>query len=173
MRISRRSGGVRLTVLAGVAALAVVGCQSTGKKSGAADDGGGTGSEFSEGENFEEDVTAVTRQSALETVYFDFDASSVRSDAVPLLRGNANQIRQNEKWGRVTIEGNCDERGSEEYNLALGERRADSVKRYLVDLGVPSTRLDTVSFGESKPAVAGHDESAWRWNRRADFATAR
>ncbi len=173
MRISRRSGGVWLTALAGVAALAAFGCQSAGKKSGADADGGGTGSEFSEGETFEEDVTEVGIQSALQTVYFDYDKANIRSDAVPMLRANADQIRQNEAWGRVTIEGSCDERGSEEYNLALGERRADSVKRYLVDLGVPATRLDTVSFGESKPAVAGHDESAWRWNRRADFATVR
>ena len=72
--------------------------------------------------------------------------------------------------GSVVIEGNTDERGSEEYNLALGERRADTVKRYLVDLGVPSARLSTVSFGESRPAVQGHDESAWRYNRRVEFA---
>jgi len=69
----------------------------------------------------------------------------------------------------VVIEGHCDERGSEEYNLALGERRADAVRRYMTDLGVPGGRMSTVSFGESRPAVQGHDESAWRYNRRADF----
>ena len=69
----------------------------------------------------------------------------------------------------MTIEGHCDERGSEEYNLALGERRANAVKRYMVDLGVPSSQLRTVSFGEAKPAVVGHDESAWRYNRRTEF----
>ena len=77
------------------------------------------------------------------------------------------------KDGRVrdiTIQGNTDERGSEEYNLALGERRATAVTRYLVDLGVPGSRLRTVSFGEAKPAVPGHDESAWRYNRRSDFS---
>ena len=73
--------------------------------------------------------------------------------------------------GNVVIEGNTDERGSEEYNLALGERRANTVKRYFVDMGVPSARLSTVSFGESRPAVQGHDESAWRYNRRADFSS--
>ncbi len=172
MRSYRRTGCVRLTALAGVAALAAFGCQSTPKGSDA-EGAGGTGSEFSEGASLDEDITEVGIQSALQTIYFDYDRANIRSDAVPMLRVNADQIRQNEAWGRVTIEGNCDERGSEEYNLALGERRADSVKRYLVDLGVPATRLDTVSFGESKPAVPGHDESAWRWNRRADFATAR
>ena len=75
--------------------------------------------------------------------------------------------------GVITIEGHCDERGSEEYNLALGERRANGVKRYLVDLGVPSSRLRTVSFGEVKPSVMGHDESAWRHNRRSDFTARR
>ena len=75
--------------------------------------------------------------------------------------------------GVITIEGHCDERGSEEYNLALGERRASGVKRYLVDLGVPASRLRTVSFGEAKPAVVGHDESAWRYNRRAEFKSSR
>jgi len=60
-------------------------------------------------------------------------------------------------------------RGTSEYNLALGERRATSVKTYLTNLGIPSARVDTVSFGESKPAVQGHDESAWKWNRRGEF----
>jgi len=172
MRISGRSLCIRLTLLAAVAALAALGCQSTPKGSDA-DGGTGTGSEFSEGATFEEEITEVTIEPALETIYFEYDRSNIRDDAVPLLRQNATAIQQNGEWGRVTIEGNCDERGSEEYNLALGERRADSVKRYLIDLGVPPARLDTVSFGESKPAVPGHDESAWRWNRRVDFATAR
>jgi peptidoglycan-associated lipoprotein len=71
------------------------------------------------------------------------------------------------------IEGNCDERGTEEYNLALGERRAHAAKQYIVNTGVPASRIDTVSFGESKPAAPGHDESAWKWNRRADFKVMR
>ncbi len=111
--------------------------------------------------------------SALKTVYFDFDRFTIRSDAMPVLRTNAQAIRDNGGWGRITIEGHCDERGSEEYNLALGERRARAVKRYLMDLGVPSSRLDIVSFGEAKPAVMGHDESAWRYNRRSEFAKSR
>ena len=106
----------------------------------------------------------------LEVVYFDYDQSNIRSDAAGTLRGNAEAIKQNTSWGQVTIQGNTDERGSEEYNLALGERRATAVQRYLVDLGVPTSRLRTVSFGEAKPAVPGHDESAWRYNRRAEFA---
>ena len=71
------------------------------------------------------------------------------------------------------LQGYTDERGTEEYNLALGERRANSVKRYLESLGVPGSRIDTVSFGEADPAVPGHDESAWRWNRRVQFHVTR
>ena len=80
-------------------------------------------------------------------------------------------ILDNPAWGQVTIEGHCDERGSSEYNMALGQRRAMAVEKYLVDLGVPKSRFQVVSYGESKPAVAGHDESAWRYNRRAAMRT--
>jgi peptidoglycan-associated lipoprotein len=104
----------------------------------------------------------------VKTVYFDYDKSEIRSDARSALKSNAEVIGSGD-GATVTIEGHCDERGSTEYNLALGERRANAVKRYLVDLGVPSSRLRTVSFGEDRPAVQGHDESAWRYNRRADF----
>jgi peptidoglycan-associated lipoprotein len=103
----------------------------------------------------------------LQTIYFDFDRSDIRPDARDALRANADEIKKT--TGIVTIEGHTDERGSSEYNLALGERRANAAKRYLVDLGVGSSQLNTVSFGEDRPAVQGHDESAWRYNRRAEF----
>ena len=106
----------------------------------------------------------------LEAVYFDFDSAAIRGDQRPTLQANVGAVNQHADWKTVVLEGHCDERGSEEYNLALGERRADSVRRYLTDLGVSSGRLSTVSFGESKPAVQGHDESAWKYNRRVDFA---
>ncbi len=77
------------------------------------------------------------------------------------------------EWKTITLEGHTDERGTEEYNLALGERRANAVMQYLVDLGVPTGRMITVSFGEGSPAVQGHDESAWRWNRRVEFKVSR
>jgi peptidoglycan-associated lipoprotein len=105
----------------------------------------------------------------LQTVYFDFDRSDIRPDARDALRANADRIKSSSDT--VTIQGNTDERGSAEYNLALGERRANAAKRYLVDLGVASSQLKTVSFGEDRPAVQGHDESAWRYNRRADFVS--
>jgi len=109
----------------------------------------------------------------LNTIYFDFDKATIRADQRGNLQADATAIKEQQGIGVITLQGNCDERGSEEYNLALGERRAASVKKYLVDLGVPASRLKTVSFGESKPAVAGHDESAWKWNRRVDFAVNR
>jgi peptidoglycan-associated lipoprotein len=105
----------------------------------------------------------------LESVYFDYDSASIKSDQRSVLQGNASKIGQNAGWKMVVVEGHCDERGSEEYNLALGERRAGAVKQYLIDSGVSGAKIDTVSFGEAKPAVQGHDESAYKWNRRAEF----
>jgi peptidoglycan-associated lipoprotein len=107
----------------------------------------------------------------LETVYFDFDSAALRSDTRTKLQDNVRKIQPS--WQMITIEGHCDERGSEEYNLALGERRANAAKQYMIDSGVPAAKLDTVSFGESKPAVQGHDEAAWKWNRRDEFVVRR
>jgi peptidoglycan-associated lipoprotein len=104
----------------------------------------------------------------LAAVYFDYDSAVLREDARAALKKNAETIRSASSGAVVTLEGHCDERGSEEYNLALGERRAESARAYLVDLGIPSSRLRVVSFGEAKPAVMGHDESAWKWNRRVE-----
>ena len=103
----------------------------------------------------------------LGTIYFDYDASAIRADARTVLRKNAEALRASGE--QVTIEGHCDERGDEEYNLALGERRATAVKKYLVNLGVGSGQLRTISYGESKPAAVGHSEESWQWNRRAEF----
>jgi peptidoglycan-associated lipoprotein len=103
----------------------------------------------------------------LETIYFDFDQSVIRDDQKATLTSNANAVKAM-KLAKVTVEGHCDERGSDEYNLALGERRANAVKQYLVDSGV-TAQIDTVSYGESRPAVQGNDESAWKMNRRAEF----
>ncbi len=121
------------------------------------------------GETVPDPGPAPVSTAELATIYFDFDRSDVRDDARRVLRANAQAIQGNSSWNSVTLEGHADERGSEEYNLALGERRATAAKRYLVDLGVPSSRVVTVSFGESSPAVQGHDESAWHWNRRVEF----
>jgi peptidoglycan-associated lipoprotein len=101
-------------------------------------------------------------------VFFDYDKSALRMDAVDQLKTNAEWMKVNAARS-VVIEGHCDERGTNEYNLALGERRATSTKNHLVDLGVDSGRMKTVSFGEEKPFATGHDEEAWAQNRRAHF----
>lgn len=151
------------------------GCATDGTDSAGADDsmnqGTGTGSEFGEGEMGSGSNVSSQTIGELQTVYFEYDQSNIQSDGAETLRANASLIKNNARWGQIVVQGNTDERGSEEYNLALGERRATAVMRYLVDLGVPSDRLRTVSFGEATPAVPGHDESAYRYNRRSDFAS--
>jgi len=101
-------------------------------------------------------------------VFYDFDRSELRADAVEQLKTNANWIQANTA-NNVIIEGHCDERGTSEYNLALGERRANSARDYIVNLGVAPARLKTVSYGEEKPFADGHNEEAWAQNRRAHF----
>lgn len=105
---------------------------------------------------------------APETVYFAFDDYTLNMDAQGSLQKMADQLK-NSQGSVVQIEGHCDERGSIEYNLALGERRAQSVKNYLTQLGIDAARLSTISYGEEKPATDGHDETAWSKNRRAEF----
>ncbi|MEI8185446.1 MAG: peptidoglycan-associated lipoprotein Pal [Chlorobiaceae bacterium] len=107
-------------------------------------------------------------KTSLGDVFYDFDKSELRTDAVEQLQNNAKWLNENQS-SKVTIEGHCDERGTNEYNLALGERRANSAKTYLVNLGADASRINTVSFGEEKPFDQGHNEEAWAQNRRAHF----
>lgn len=106
---------------------------------------------------------------SLATVYFDFDKSDLRQDARDVLSQNAEALLKKIADVKVRIEGHADERGSDEYNMALGDRRAKSAAKYLTNLGVNADRISTVSYGEEKPAVQGSDESAWSKNRRAEF----
>ena len=101
-------------------------------------------------------------------VYFDFDSSAIRADQVERIETNGDFIKQNSEVS-IRIEGNCDPRGTKEYNLALGERRAQNAKKYLINLGVDESRLSTVSWGEEKLLLYGHDEISWAQNRRDDF----
>jgi len=112
--------------------------------------------------------TETRSEISLQTVYFDYDEARLRPDAKESLRRNAEYLRSVPN-AVVELQGNCDERGTEEYNLALGKRRAESAKQYLADLGIPDRRLTTVSFGEENPAVAGSGDSVWAKNRRVDF----
>lgn len=108
------------------------------------------------------------QNSDFQTVYFDFDKSNIRPDAAKALQHNAEVLKQYPD-AVVLIEGNCDERGTVEYNLALGERRASSCKDYLENLGVKGSRLQTISYGKERPVALGHNEEAWQLNRRCDF----
>ncbi len=101
-------------------------------------------------------------------VYFDFDASQIREDQVSRVIDNANFLKENQEIA-IRIEGNCDPRGTNEYNMALGERRALSAKKYLINLGVQEQNLETISYGEEQILLHGHDELSWAQNRRDDF----
>ncbi|WP_456379947.1 peptidoglycan-associated lipoprotein Pal [Thiolapillus sp.] len=101
-------------------------------------------------------------------VYFDFDTAEIRPEYVATLRAHAEYL-VNSPAARLVIEGHCDERGSREYNIALGERRADAVKSFLEAEGVSPVQLETVSYGEERPVDLGHNEDAWAKNRRAEL----
>jgi len=103
-----------------------------------------------------------------EPIYFEFDRSDIQPEYRPVLERKATFLRARPEY-RLRVEGHCDDRGTEEYNLALGEKRANRVKDYLVDLGVPAGRISTISYGEERPAVRGNDEETWAKNRRAEF----
>ncbi len=104
-------------------------------------------------------------------IYYDFDKANIKPDQRGRLADNARYVKEN--GVSIVIEGNCDERGTNEYNMALGERRAISAKKYMVNLGVDAGKIRTVSYGEEKPLNRGHDELAWSQNRRSDFVQVR
>jgi len=110
----------------------------------------------------------LNKNSPLKPAFFEYDSSELTSDAQRALNDNAGVLKQYPAW-TVTIEGHCDERGTAEYNLALGERRAVAARAYLVSLGVSADRLRTVSYGKEFPFDPGHDETAYTKNRRAHF----
>src|SRR5215467_9226174 len=110
----------------------------------------------------------LNREMPLSDAYFDLDKSDIRADAQSALQKDAEWLK---KWTstRINVEGHCDERGSAAYNLALGSRRAQAVKDYLVNLGVPASRIDIVSKGKEAPVCMEHNESCWQMNRRGHF----
>ena len=155
----------RLTVVMMALFIAVAGCQSTKNpvpETAAMPDDSLPDSGHVEGSLLEPKID-------FQTIHFETDRADLRASAKDALKSHASQILAHPEWGVVAIEGHCDERGSSEHNLNLGQRRADAVKRYLVDQGIPMSRLMTVSFGESKPIVFGHDETAWQMNRRTEL----
>jgi len=112
--------------------------------------------------------TPAEKPSALENIYFDYDKYDIRNDEKPALKSAYDRLLKNKSM-KMLIEGHCDDRGTNEYNLALGERRAKSARDYLVSLGVAKNRLDIISFGEEKPVCTEQTEDCWQKNRRAKF----
>ena len=110
----------------------------------------------------------LNRDSPLKPLFFALDSADVSADGQRVLQDNAAIMKKYPAW-QITIEGHCDERGTAEYNLALGERRALAAKNYLVSLGIPADKVKTVSYGKEFPFEPGHDDNAWSKNRRAHF----
>jgi len=118
------------------------------------------------GESGERELTAG---SGLRPIYFDYDRSAIRADAGATMKANADWLKAH-PTEKIRIEGNCDERGTKEYNVALGQRRAATAKRYLMDLGISSNRISLLSYGKEKPVCTSNSEECWQKNRRDDFA---
>lgn len=168
---------MKVGLFAAVAALSACSCLKSpdldvapvanGSKYGAgayANNGGMTGGKANEADvktKFQQEFVA----GGFDRVYFDYDSAAIRSDAEATLSKFYGFAQENGVQG-VTVEGHADERGTREYNLALGDRRAVSVKKYLIGLGMQPAQLTTISYGKERPAVDGHDESAWAKNRR-------
>jgi peptidoglycan-associated lipoprotein len=113
-------------------------------------------------------IEKINQDSPLKPVFFAYDSDALEDAARATMAANAEVLKKYASWV-VTVEGHCDERGTAEYNLALGDRRAQAVKNYMVSLGIAADRLKTVSYGSEFPLVPGHDEQAWAQNRRAHF----
>jgi peptidoglycan-associated lipoprotein len=117
----------------------------------------------------EERLQKEIRAFESENIYFDFDKADLKPEAKAVLKKKAQWLLDNAQFS-VRIEGHCDERGTNEYNLALGERRANTAKAYMIALGVSEKRLSSVTYGEERPADQGHNEKAWAKNRRDEFS---
>jgi peptidoglycan-associated lipoprotein len=138
----------------------------TGAATAGATGGGVTGT-GAQGNPLHDPRSVLSKRS----VYFDFDSYVVKDEYKPLIEAHAKYLQTN-RSARITLQGNCDERGSREYNIALGQRRADTVKRMMQLYGATDAQIETVSFGKEKPKNLGHDEAAWAENRRDDVVYA-
>lgn len=116
--------------------------------------------------------TVAVVETGMKDILFDFDTATIRNDQMSALQQDFAYLKAHQQE-KVTVEGYCDERGTEEYNLALGQRRADTVRNALVAEGISADRINTISYGKDKPFAPGHDENAWRLNRRDHLAMER
>lgn len=163
----RLTHGMCAALIAGIA-LFQAGCRSKGGVGLGAEEIGGLAGEGVFGGPLAERPEGPEYQSPFQPVYFDYDSARIKISERPKLDEVVNYLRQNRGVGLI-VEGHCDERGSREYNLALGERRAQAVRAYLISQGIDPSRIQTKSYGEEKPVALGHDEESWRLNRRAEF----
>lgn len=127
----------------------------------------GSGNGFNSGSNLGPEFSDPNNPLSKQVIYFELDSSQVRQEYVPVVAAHARYLASHANQ-HVILSGHADERGSSEYNIALGEQRAKSVERMMRSQGVSASQLEVVSYGEEKPAVSGHDESAWQMNRRVD-----
>jgi peptidoglycan-associated lipoprotein len=156
------------TLMVLVLGLSLTGCSKKATDSaqqGAGADGAGSAESL---ETADSGIMEGRTSGPMVPVYFEFDSSSITGEQVQRIQTDADFIKKNRDL-KIRIEGNCDPRGTQEYNLALGERRAQAAKTYLIKLGVGADQLTTVSFGEEKLLLFGHDEISWAQNRRDDF----
>jgi peptidoglycan-associated lipoprotein len=171
---TQKLGLLTLLVMIAIALAVAPGCKKKMPKEADRPDGDGqrieevapdtssTGMTGDERSEMERDLALI------QVIYFEYDRAEIRQDGREAIRNNADLFR---KWGdwTVTIEGHCDERGTNEYNLALGERRARAAQRALEAEGIASSRIRTISYGEERPSDPGHTETSWSRNRRAEF----
>lgn len=165
MNLKRNS--ITLTLLLAIS-MAFTGCGSSIKKDTSGKDGS-VSNRDAKSESFDVNSDSDSNTAgSLQTVFFDFNSSTLSSTARAALQNNADFMKRH-TTARVQVEGHADERGGVQYNLALGERRAKSVRDYLVAMGVEGSRVTTISFGKERPLAFGHDEAAWSQNRRGNF----
>ena len=173
MRRSFSATNVRwIPILLAVLLAFAAGCASTPDSEPMDDAGDAVDSEFDDASAAVPDSSMADTNISNQTlniapIYFDLDRYEIRSDYESILSAGAMALK--ESGATVVIEGHCDERGSDDYNVALGERRAGAVRKYLYNLGVPMGQMSIVSYGEAQPAVSGSGETAWQLNRRAEF----
>jgi peptidoglycan-associated lipoprotein len=154
--------------VAGVVLLALAGCTGNGGDTGARQSIGGNPAPSDEIDRLVDPLRDVTLAAAgiADTVYFDYDKTSLRPDSLPALSHIAEWMQRHPN-AQIRIAGHADERGTREYNLALGDRRAAAVRAYLVSIGIPARRLETMSYGKERPVAVGSSEEFWAKNRRA------
>lgn len=148
-----------------IAAVAIAGCSSTEEATEDAGASAGTGTTATESVSTGGETSNLLSQ---RVVYFDFDKSAIRADAYEALQAHA-QYLANHQGSTIRIEGHADERGTREYNMALGERRANAVRDYMVANGIASFRIETISYGEERPVAYGSGEANWAQNRRVEL----